>query len=109
MRIKSALSALVLVTIIGQSLALTAKAESKSNGAMFNMETFTCKDLMLASSDDRQLMMSLFHGFFNGKNNETLLNVDQLAKITDQIENYCADNPKKPLMSVFKEYRSGSR
>jgi acid stress chaperone HdeB len=97
------------VTVFGQSLALTAKAETQSNVSTFNMETVTCKELMLAGSDDRELMMSLFHGFFNGKKNETLIDADRLAKITDEIENYCADNPKKTLISVFEEYRGSSR
>jgi hypothetical protein len=109
MGIKSALSALVLVTVVGQSLALTAKAEAQSNASMFNMETVTCKELMLAGSENRALMMSLFHGFFNGKKNETLLDTERLAKITDEIENYCADNPQKTLMSVFEKYRRSSR
>lgn len=109
MRIKSVLSALVLVTVVGQSLALTAKAETQSNALMFNMETVTCKELMLAGSDNRELMMSLFHGFFSGKKNETLLDTERLAKITDEIEDYCAENPKKTLMSVFEEYRGSSR
>ena len=74
-----------------------------------NMATVTCRELLLAGSENRALMMSLFHGFFNGKKNETVLDTDKLAKITDEIENSCADNPKKTLISVFEQYRGNSR
>ncbi|MEG3439353.1 HdeA/HdeB family chaperone [Pannus brasiliensis CCIBt3594] len=109
MRIQFALPALILVTIASQSLAPIAKAETRSNPSMFNMEAVTCRELLLASSENRALMMSLFHGFFNGKKNETMFDVDRLAQLTDQIENVCADNPKRTLISVFQEYRGRSR
>lgn len=109
MRVQFALPALILVTIVGQSLAPIAKAQTRSNASMFNMEAVTCRELMLAGSDNRALMMSLFHGFFNGKKNETTIDADRLAKITDEIENTCVDNPKRTVMSVFQEYRGRSR
>jgi hypothetical protein len=104
MQLKSFLSLLALTTIFSQGLVLSTKVQAQSSDSLFNMETFTCRELMLASSEDRALIISLFHGFFNGKNNQTAMDVVKTAKITDEIENHCVDNSQKTLMSVFQEY-----
>ncbi|MGK7931544.1 MAG: HdeA/HdeB family chaperone [Microcystaceae cyanobacterium] len=105
MQIKSFLSALVWVTVMGQSLAMTAQAQSSSNVSTFDMKAITCKDLMLSNSENQELMMSLFQGFFSGRSNETLLDIEELATVTDQVRNYCLNNPNKTLMSAFEQYR----
>jgi hypothetical protein len=101
MRFKYVISVLALATICGQSVVIANKAEAQST---FNLETLTCKELMLSDSDDRNMIMSLFHGFFQGKNNQTVMDTAKAAKITDEILNKCADNSQTTVMSVFEEY-----
>lgn len=108
MRIKSVLSALVWVTVVGQSLAMNVLAQTSSNAPTFDMNAVTCKDLMLSNSENQELMMSLFQGFFSGQKNETLLDIDQLAKVTDEVKNYCLENPNETLISAFQKYRGGN-
>lgn len=111
MRIKSVLSALVWVTVVGQHLPMNVSAQTPtpSNAPTFDMKAVTCKELMLSNSENQELMMSLFQGFFNGQKNETLLNINQLAKVTDEIKNYCLENPNQTLMSAFEKYRGGTQ
>jgi hypothetical protein len=99
------LSALVAATVLSAGLAVSVKAESNANTSLFDMKTVSCKELMLAGSDDRDLMMSLFHGFMNGRKNETQLDPNQLSKVTDEIQNYCVNNPNTNLLEVFEKYR----
>lgn len=108
MGIKSVLSVLVGVTIVGQSFAMNVKAQTPSNTSTFDMKDVTCRDLMLSNSENQELMISLFQGFFSGQENETLLDIAELAKVTDEVKNYCLDNPNKTLMSGFEKYRDGN-
>lgn len=109
MCIKYVLPTLALVAIVGQTATMTANGQTQSNASMFNLGTVTCKDLMLSESEDKRLTISLFHGFFNGRKNETRIDANQLAQVTDEIENYCVDNPKSTLMSAFQKYRGESK
>jgi hypothetical protein len=101
MRFKSLMSVLALATIFGQGLVISNQAKAES---MFDMGTLTCKDLMLSDYEDRTAILSLFHGFFLGKSDQTMMDPAKAGKVTDKILNYCADNSDKTVMSVFEEY-----
>jgi hypothetical protein len=101
MRFKSVISVLALTTIFGQGLMVANKVEAQS---MFDLNALTCKELLLSDSEDRTAILSLFHGFFNGKNNQTVMDTAKAAMMTDKILSHCADNSQKTVMSVFEEY-----
>lgn len=100
-----ALSALAIANLIGASVITGVKAQTANTTSAFDLKDISCRELMLSDSENRELMMSLFHGFMNGRKNETQLDPNQLAKATDDIQNYCVDNPKAALLEVFEKYR----
>ena len=99
------LSALAIANFMGVIVITDVNAQTANNTSTFDMKDISCKELMLSSSENRELIMSLFHGFINGKKNETRLDPNQLAKVTDDIQNYCVDNPQAALLEVFEKYR----
>ncbi|MGA1622886.1 MAG: HdeA/HdeB family chaperone [Synechocystis sp.] len=105
MKKRFVLSALAIANLMSVSAVAEANAETTKDAEMFDMKAVSCRELMLAGTDNRGLMMSLFHGFISGQKNETTFNPDTLATVTDDIQNYCIDNPNAELLDVFKKYR----
>ncbi len=77
--------------------------------ATINLAQITCRSVLKMPADDRAFTLVFFHGYMSGKYNETMLNGEQLATITDKIADACIDRPETPLMQVFAQFRSGSQ
>ena len=57
------------------------------------MEQFTCKDIMLESGANRDVVIAFLHGFLLGKSGSSKFNLDALHKQTDDLIERCLDNP----------------
>lgn len=94
-------------------LALALLAASVASPAMAdesdkNLAEYTCKDVMLFSGRDRDVAISVLHGFVLGKSGKTTFNTETMSAGTDRFMDYCLDNPgKKALESMEKAMKQG--
>ena len=94
-----------LITI--PSVVVYGQNEPKQEDAsMVNTETLACRALLKLGDSDKEATLSYFHGFMSGKDNKLTVDVGKLGDISDQVIDYCIDNPDDPLFKVFERYRS---
>ena len=80
---------------------------SKQEGtSMINTETLTCRDLVKLGDSDQEATMAYYHGFISGKKNELMVDAVELGDISEKTFDYCIDNPKDSLLSVFEKHRN---
>ena len=80
--------------------------ESKQdNDSKIDIETVACRNLLKESDSDQEATISFFHGFISGKNDESTVDVLELADISEKVFDHCVDNPDDSLLSIFEEYQ----
>ena len=70
-----------------------------------DLATVDCRTLLQMPEDEREYTMILYHGYITGRNNETTVDGNVLAEVTDQVIDYCIDNPDNTLLSGFEQFR----
>ncbi|ACK64912.1 hypothetical protein PCC8801_0830 [Rippkaea orientalis PCC 8801] len=104
-RIKALLSILVLTTVISGVGTSSSQAQENSGEMTVNLMEVTCRELFKASAEDKDLILVFYHGLVTAKKNQMVIDRTQLEQATDKITDYCIDNPKATLMTVFEKYR----
>lgn len=74
----------------------TARAE------VINMAAITCKELLAGKEDDIGTILMWLHGYYAGRGNTTTLDTDGLAKDSEKIGKYCAENPTITVMQAIE-------
>jgi len=94
---------MVLVMVFGFALAAaTAWAEEgASQKGMVDIGKLTCKQLMGGDDSDREVGMAFYHGFLSGKNNNQVVNLEEMSAKTDKVKDYCLSNPTSAVMDAF--------
>jgi DUF1009 family protein len=92
-----------VVTILVLSGVNVVKAQEPQNE--INLTTIDCRTLLQMDGDDKDSTILFFHGYMTAKNNETAILVDKLGEATDNVVNYCIDNPDDTLLNTFIKYR----
>ena len=95
-----------LVTILVLSGISVVKAQEPQDE--INLTTIDCRTLLQMDGDDQDSTILFFHGFMTAKNNESVILVDKLGEATDNVVNYCIDNPDETLLNTFTKYRPAS-
>jgi len=95
-----------LVTILVLSGISVVKAQEPQDE--INLTTIDCRTLLQMDGDDQDSTILFFHGFMTAKNNESVILVDKLGEATDNVINYCIDNPDDTLLNTFTKYRPAS-
>lgn len=73
-----------------------------------DIEGMTCRYLLTAGGDERDLLLSFFHGYMAGKaGDDAEHNVETMADTTDKVIEYCVDAPSQPLVKAFAEAQAG--
>jgi hypothetical protein len=80
--------------------------ETRQKGPIINLAQVSCQSVINMSEQDRTYTLVFFHGYFSGKENDRLVNVDQLTEITSKIAAACEARPQTPLIQVFARFRS---
>jgi hypothetical protein len=95
-----------LVTILVLSGISVVKAQEPQDE--IDVTTIDCRTLLQMDGDDQDSTILFFHGFMTAKNNESVILVDKLGEATDNVVNYCIDNPNDTLLNTFIKYRPAS-
>ena len=95
-----------LVTILVLSGISVVKAQEPQDE--IDVTTIDCRTLLQMDGDDQDSTILFFHGLMTAKNNESVILVDKLGEATDNVVNYCIDNPNDTLLNTFTKYRPAS-
>lgn len=69
-----------------------------------DIEAMTCRYLLTAGGDERDLLLAFFHGYFAGKAGpDAVHDVDKMAERTDAVLEWCVDNPSATLVRAFTQ------
>ena len=95
-----------LVTILVLSGINVVNAQEPQDE--IDLNTIDCRTLLQMDGDDQDSTILFFHGLMTAKNNESVILVDKLGEATDNVINYCIDNPDDTLLNTFTKYRPAS-
>lgn len=76
---------------------------AEPSGTQQDLGTFTCKEVMRLSGEDREIAIALAHGYVLGKKGTSQYVVETLAEITDQFIDYCLDHPTENALQSFEK------
>lgn len=82
------ISAVAAVLMLG-----TSGASFAAKGEMKDINSYTCKDVMRMSGEDRDISISYLHGYWLGKSGKTKFSKKHVMAATDSFVDYCLDNP----------------
>lgn len=91
-------TALLICLGAASAWSLNATAEI---GPSVDLDQLSCKDLMAGDDTDREVGLSLYHGYFVAKQQVTHLDLGAMAQHSDRLRDYCLSNPKTPVMQAF--------
>ncbi len=98
------LSAAFLVSI--PCVAVYGSRHDDETSPVVDTKTLDCRELLKLRDSDLEATLSYYHGFMSAKNNQMSVDVVKLGKISDQVIDYCIDNPNDPILKVFERYRN---
>ncbi|MEH6577768.1 MAG: HdeA/HdeB family chaperone [Amphritea sp.] len=87
---------LVSIFLLAGSLANADQTEKQSD-----LNNFLCKDIMRLSGTERDISIAFYHGYMLGKKGTTMYVRDKLSNISDQVIDYCLDNPNIKMLDAF--------
>ena len=86
--------------------ALSVYGQNESNqlnASTVDISTLDCRELLKLNDTDKEATLAYYHGYLSGKNNELTVDVIKLGEVSDQVIDYCIDNPNEPLLTVFEK------
>ena len=104
---KSIATTIVLVgslSLSGIAVAQSSKQDDKSASNSRAINSYTCKDVMRASGEDRVISLALLHGYFLGKSGATTIDADAMRKATDEFIEYCLDHPTAKALEAMGKF-----
>ncbi|MCG6967864.1 MAG: HdeA family protein [Chromatiaceae bacterium] len=84
------------------ALNATDTAAAEPTGTKQDLGTFSCKEVMRLSGEDRGIALALAHGYVLGKKGTTQYEIEALAQITDQFIDHCLDHPTDNALQSFE-------
>lgn len=63
--------------------------------------TLTCRDLLQASGQKRDLLLALMHGYVAGKKGLQTMDTVEMSFVTDMVVDHCIEAPSDRLLAAF--------
>ncbi|ELR97413.1 HdeA/HdeB family chaperone [Gloeocapsa sp. PCC 73106] len=93
----------ILMTVLVLSEVNAVQAQGLEED--IDLTTIDCRTLLTMDGDEQDFTLLFFHGFMSAKNNQMVINLDELGTATDQVVTYCIDNPNETLLNTFTQFR----
>ena len=93
-------TACLVFVFLTSGVPVHAEADSKAG----DLNNYLCKDLMRFSGTTRDIAIGVLHGFYLGKKNTTTYDIESLSQKTDEIIEYCLDNPNAKALAAFSRF-----
>lgn len=74
-------------------------------GEAFDINEITCRDLLLAPSEEEPNILIYFHGYVSGLREDASIDVDTFGAISEQVVEACVDDSAAKLLDVFMAKR----
>lgn len=98
MTLKHFMVSILFVFFLSAGLAGNAMGQDAN---LKDLKSYSCKDIMRLSGEDRDLAIGVLHAYLLGKKGTTQFDVQTLAESTDKFIEHCLDNPNdKALESM---------
>ena len=92
-----------LIPVAFFALPLLHAPAGAAEGEVVDMTAYLCKDVMRMSDKERDVTLSVLHGYRLGQKGATSFVSDDLAKLSDEFVEYCLDNPHEKAMASFEK------
>lgn len=102
------MKSLPIMTLIGAvavSLSALSAAAQDDEGVVLDIQTIDCRTMLKMDNEEQEFTLIYFHGFKSGKDGEIVFNGPKFRAATNEIMDYCIDNPAESLIKAFQEKR----
>ena len=72
-----------------------------------DVSKITCDQYVLDKVTDFRTITAWLHGFYSGRRNNTVIDVQGLQQIADNVEEYCRSHRDMPLMQAVETTLGG--
>ncbi|ACK70481.1 hypothetical protein PCC7424_2053 [Gloeothece citriformis PCC 7424] len=100
---------LALTLCFAESVVLRSYAQDNaipnSAASSVDFSKIDCETLLKMDGDERDYTIIFFQGFMSGRRNTMIVDELAFARATDEVIDYCVDNPNDRVISVFEKYR----
>ena len=91
------LKSLLLGSMFGLLVVSAAAAQ-----VSIDVSKITCNQFVLDQVTDFRTLTAWLDGFYSGKRNNTVVDVQALGRIADKVEEYCRSHRDMPLMQAVE-------
>lgn len=70
---------------------------------MRTVDSYTCRDVMRMSGDDRDIAVAFLHGYVLGSSGDTEFDPEDLFAATDMFIEFCLDNPDEASVDALRD------
>ena len=100
------LIATMTLSLLPLCAALAAeKAKDEVPGVQYQIEEWTCADMLRETGDSRDFTMIYMHGFISGKKSDMVMDTLELTEATDRLLDICIADTSANLLKSFEKAR----
>ena len=99
------LPAIALIGTMAVSLSAFGAAAQDDEGVVLDIQTIDCRTMLKMDNEEQEFTLIYFHGFKSGQDGEMMFDGPVLREATNEIMDWCIDNPSETLMKAFEEKR----
>jgi acid stress chaperone HdeB len=92
-------AAIILSGLVLLSSSWTVRAQET-----IDISKITCDQWLGDRITDPHDIAMWLHGFYHGKRNNTIIEVQEFQANITQLEHYCIDHPERRIMQVIEEW-----
>ncbi|MEM6903901.1 MAG: HdeA/HdeB family chaperone [Pseudomonadota bacterium] len=94
--------ALALLGLSG--LGLPGAAIAQDDETTIDISETTCQMFLEVDGDEAHDILIFHHGYLLGMRGETIIDVEELGEMSDEITDTCTDNPDLLLLELFNSF-----
>ena len=103
---KATVALLASIVLLAAGYPGVAAAQDETNK---DLRTVTCKDVLLASGEERDGIVLVLHAYLLGEAKQTAYNSDVLGEATDAFLDACIENPGAEALGMMRKKVSAGR
>ena len=96
---------MALIGAIAVSQSAVGAVAQDDEGVVLDIQTIDCRTMLKMDNEEQEFTLIYFHGFKSGKDGEMVFNGPKFRAATNEIMDYCIDNPAESLIKAFQEKR----
>jgi hypothetical protein len=92
--------------LLGSMFALLVVSAARAQ-VTIDVSKITCGQYVLDQVTDFRTITAWLHGFYSGRRNNTVIDVQELERIADKVEEYCRSHRDMALMQAVETTLGG--